>query len=34
MIAKANDFILAGVGIFNWNYLSSPPQILRFRGVT
>jgi hypothetical protein len=25
--------LYSGVGIFNWCYLSSPPQILRFPGV-
>jgi hypothetical protein len=27
-LAKANGFILVW-GVFNWYYLSSPPQILR-----
>ena len=25
--------LYSSVGIFNWYYLSSPPQILRFPGV-
>ena len=33
MAAGQSQRFYSGVGIFNWYYLSSPPQILRVPGV-